>query len=206
MKLDKYFFGFKKEIFICSCYIPPVSSPYYDEDFSKLESEVYKVSAKGNTLIMRDLSARISNKVDFIEWESTPHVSFQNILSDDYCHDINLRSNYVDKVFNTQGQCLIDLWITSQLRVLNGRFVGDPCGNYTCHKSYGASTVDYALTDVDLINVLTFFHVSNPTYLSDHSQISVHVNCKINEHYSPNYNINHFINYSYKWESISRDN
>ena len=54
---------------------------------------------------MRDLSARISNKVDFIECESTPHVSFQNILSDDYCHDINLRSNYVDKVFNTQGQC-----------------------------------------------------------------------------------------------------
>ena len=29
---------------------------------------------------------------------------------------------------------------------------------------------------------------------------------KINEHYSPNSNINNFINYSYKWESISRDN
>lgn len=132
MKLDKYFFGFKKEIF--TCYIPPVSSPYYDEDFSKLESEVYKVSAKGNTLIMGDLSARISNKVDFIECEYTPHVSFQNILPDDYCHDINLRRNYVDKVFNTQ--CLIDLWITFQLRVLNGSFVGELCGKYTCHKSY----------------------------------------------------------------------
>ena len=132
MKLDKYFFGFKKQIF--TCHIPSVSSPYYDEDFSKLESEVYKVSAKGNTLIMGDLSARISNKVDFIECEYTPHVSFQNILPDDYCHDINLRRNYVDKVFNTQ--CLIDLWITSQLRVLNGRFVGDLCGKYTCHKSY----------------------------------------------------------------------
>ena len=94
---------------------------------------------------------------------------------------------------------------TSQLRVLNGRFVGDLCGNYTCHKSYGASTVDYALTHVDLFNVFIFFHVSNPTYLSDHSQISVHVNCKINEHYSPNSNINNFINYSYKWESISKD-
>jgi hypothetical protein len=132
MKLDKYFFGFQKEIF--TCYIPPVSSPYYDEDFSKLESEVYKVSAKGITLIMGDLSARISNKVDFIECEYTPHVSFQNILPDDYCHDINLRRNYVDKVFNTQ--CLIDLWITFQLRVLNGRFVGELCGKYTCHKSY----------------------------------------------------------------------
>lgn len=53
MKLDKYFFGFKKQIF--TCYIPSVSSPYYDEDFSKLESEVYKVSAKGNTLIMGDI-------------------------------------------------------------------------------------------------------------------------------------------------------
>jgi hypothetical protein len=53
MKLDKYFFGFKKQIF--TCYIPSVSSPYYDKDFSKLESEVYKVSAKGNTLIMGDI-------------------------------------------------------------------------------------------------------------------------------------------------------
>lgn len=89
--------------------------------------------------------------------------------------------------------------------MLNGRFVGDLFGNYTCHKSYGASTVDYALTDVDLINAIKYFHVSNPTYLSDHSQISVHINCKINEHYSPNSNINNFKNYFYKWESISKD-
>lgn len=130
---------------------------YYEEDFSKLESEVSKVSAKGYVLIMGDLNARISNKVDFIECESTPHVSFQNILPADYCHDIkNLRRNSVDKVFDTQDQCLIDLSIASQLRVLSGRIVGDLFGNYTCHKSYGASTVDYALTDVDLINAIKF--------------------------------------------------
>lgn len=52
MKLNKYFFGFRIDIFICVCYIPPVSSLYYEEDFSKLESEVSKVSAKGNVLIM----------------------------------------------------------------------------------------------------------------------------------------------------------
>jgi hypothetical protein len=33
----------------------------------------------------------------------------------------------------------------SQLRILNGRFMGDFLGNFTCHKSYGASIVDNAL-------------------------------------------------------------
>ena len=130
-------------------------------------------------------------------------MSFQNILPDDYCHDINLRRNYVDKVFNTQ--CLIDLWITSQLRVLNGRFVGDLCGKYTCHKSYVQVLSIMFWPMWTLLICSHFFHFSNPTYLSDHPQISVHINCKINEHYSPNSIINNFINYSYKWESISKD-
>ena len=56
-----------------------------------------------------------------------------------------------------------------------------------------------------LLMRLNFCHVSYPTYLSDHAQISVHINCKINEHYSPNSHINDFINYSYKWESTSKD-
>jgi hypothetical protein len=45
-------------------------------------------------------------------------------------------------------------------------------GNVTCYKSNGASTVDYALADVDLLKNINFFQVSDPSYLLDHVQIA----------------------------------
>ena len=36
IKLDRNHFGFQKDIYICACYVPLVSSGYYDEDFSVL--------------------------------------------------------------------------------------------------------------------------------------------------------------------------
>jgi exonuclease III len=69
LKLDKVFFGLEKDLFICACYIPPVNSPYYDDDFLKLETEISQVYDKGNILLIGDLNARIANRSDFIENE-----------------------------------------------------------------------------------------------------------------------------------------
>ena len=133
IKLDKTFFGFKTDLFICACYIPPVTSPYYDEDFVKLEQEISKIPNKDNILIIGDLNARISNTSDYIEDEADIHSSIQNILPENYNPDFNIKRNSMDKILNIQGQNLIDLCIASRLRVLNGRFVGDLFGNFTCH-------------------------------------------------------------------------
>jgi hypothetical protein len=46
--------------------------------------------------------------------------------------------------------------------------------NWGIIKPNGTSTVDYALADVDLINNINFFQVSEPTYLSDQAQTAVH--------------------------------
>jgi hypothetical protein len=59
------------------------------------------------------------------------------------------------------GQNLVDLCIASKLRMLNGRVIGDMLGIFTFHKLHGAITVDYCLTDVDLINIIIFFQVSD---------------------------------------------
>lgn len=89
--------------------------------------------------------------------------------------------------------------------MLNGRFIGDMFGIFTCHKSYGASTVDYCLADVDLINIIKKIQVSDPSYLSDHSQISVHIKCKTTlENNKTAKKLNPVLK-SYKWESISKD-
>jgi hypothetical protein len=69
LKLDKVFFGLEKDLFFCACYIPPVNSPYYNDDFFKLETEISQVSDKGNIFLIGDLNAKIANRSDFIENE-----------------------------------------------------------------------------------------------------------------------------------------
>jgi hypothetical protein len=109
-----------------------------------------------NILIAGDLNARILNHIDFIVNESikkcNSHETLEYLLPDNDNTDYNINRCSVDKILNAQGQQLIDLCIASQVRVLNGRFVGDSVGNVTRYTSNGAtSTVDYALADVDLL-------------------------------------------------------
>ena len=74
----------------------------------------------------------------------------------------------------------------------------------TCYKPNGTtcSTVDYTLASVDLVNSVNFFQVLYPSYLSDHVQIAVYLNCNM---LIPNMNLNYKPNVlkkSYKWEHI----
>ena len=180
-KLDKFFFGFKKDLYVCACYVPPLSSSYYNEDFILLENEISKLSSKGNILVIGDLNARVSDHLDFINYENNINHELNNLLPDNYIGDIHINRNSLDKVFNPQGKQLIDLCVASQLRILNGRFIGDWLGNLTCFKHNGASTVDYALSDLDLMSSIDYFHIGEPSYLSDHVQISVIIKCNINQ-------------------------
>lgn len=151
-----------------------------------------------------DLNARISNHLDFIENENV-HNTLQDMLPEDYVQDFNFNRNPQDKVFNSQGQQLIDLCIASQLRVLHGRFVGDSLRNMTCFKSSGSSTIDYALASVDLINSISFFQILDPSYLSDHAQIVVFLKCNISiQNISRNYKSSS-IDVIFKWENISKE-
>lgn len=198
------FFGLEKDLFICACYIPPVNSPYYDDEFLKLETEISQVSDKRNILLVGDLNARICYRSDFIENEDELSGTLQNILPDEYICDFNINRNSVDSVFNSQGQQLLDLCIASQLRVLNGRFIGDMLGNMTCYQPNGTIIVDYALANVDLVHFVNFFQVLDP-YLSDHAQIAVYLNCNM---LIPNMNLNckpNVLKKSYKWEHISKE-
>lgn len=118
---------------------------------------------------MGDINARILNCLDHIVNKNISHESLENLLPDNYYLYFNIQRYSVDQIFNSQGQQLIDLCIASQFRTLNDRFVGDSVGNFTCYKDNGASTVDYALVDMDLLKNIDFIQVSDPSYyLSDH--------------------------------------
>ena len=92
LKLDKTFFSFEKDLYICACYIRPVNSVYYDDDFSKLEDEISKVMSNStcNILIAGYLNARISNHIDFIVNESNSHETLEYLLPDNYNTDYNI--------------------------------------------------------------------------------------------------------------------
>ena len=205
LKLDKIFFGFTKDLYICACYIPPVNSPHYDDDYIRLENEISQVSNRGNILVIGDLNSRIGNHLDFIDNEDQIHSTVQDLLPDDYSTDFYIEKNSLDNIFNAQGQQLIDLCIASQLRILNGRFIGDIFGNMTCFKPNGSSVVDYALTSMDLINCVNFFQTENPTYLSDHCQIIVHLKCKLDNQNVNCYTKCNTIESIFKWENVSKE-
>ena len=75
----------------------------------------------------------------------------------------------------------------------------------TCFKPNGSSVVDYALASMDLIDYVNFFQTENPTYLSDHCQIAVHLKCNLNnKNLSCNTKCN-TIESIFKWENVSKE-
>ena len=66
------------------------------------------------------------------------------------------------------------------LRILNGRLLGDSLGRSTFHGKNGTSTVDYIIMDQEFIEYTKYFIVDQPIFLSDHSMISTWIDTTIN--------------------------
>ena len=62
-----------------------------------------------------------------------------------------------DKNVNTNGKHLADLCMINNLKILNGRNIGDLVGKYTCYHYNGSSTVDYIITETDLFDKVRYF-------------------------------------------------
>ncbi|CAG2231196.1 unnamed protein product [Mytilus edulis] len=91
-----------------------------------------------------------------------------------------INRNNQDTSVNTVGTKLLDLCLSSRLRLLNGRFLGDSLGYYTYMSSSGFSTVDYAVVSESLLSSVKYFKTNDFTYLSDHVQITLYMKCSIN--------------------------
>ena len=80
-----------------------------------------------------------------------------------------MERNSQDKVVNKRGEDLLDLYKSLDLRIPNGRNIGDPFGNYTCLKWNGNSVVDYLLTSKGIFDQVPTFKVETfHPMLSDH--------------------------------------
>ena len=202
LKLDKTFFGLCQDLYICGIYIPPLNSPHYDNEFEHLESEINLLTGKGRIFITGDFNSRTSKELDFILDDEVAE-NMSHILPDNYISDYYLPRKSLDKVLNSQGKELLNLCASAQLRLLNGRYIGDVLGNITCYNAKGCSIVDYAAASVSLLSSVKYFIVKNPACYSDHCQLVTYLDCHVKKNNVQSDYLKQ--EFSFKWTKLSKN-
>ena len=92
-----------------------------------------------------------------------------------YCPDTPLDRKQLDKKSNLHGSLITVTSICKnhQLRILNGRFLGDSLGYFTFFNQSSQSTVDYMLSLNKLFYDIKYFQLHPPNENSDHCPVSV---------------------------------
>jgi hypothetical protein len=83
-------------------------------------------------------------------------------------------------LLDTRGNELVEFCISNQIRMSNGRVLGDLCGNYTCYTANGTSIVDYTLVSESILDQILYFNVNNfiPTISDCHCIIEWSMSAK----------------------------
>ena len=150
------FFGLSQDVYLCAVYIPPISSPHYDNNFISLEGEVSTFSSKGKIVLIGDFNSRTGQNPDFIEKDSSQINDFDGIdlLPPDYVTDTELKRVNQDFIINSHRIFFLNLCLSSRLRILNGQFLGDSLGYFTYMSNNGFSSVDYARVSCPQLHIL----------------------------------------------------
>ena len=116
---------------------------------------------------MWDLNARTGNQLDYIEGDGEIPLQFPFPYTiDQECPRVSK-----DSFVNTQGKCLLDLCISSGMRILNGRHEGDSNGELTCFTTNGSSVLDYVVASSEIMHIIEDFSINPLTLCSDHCPI-----------------------------------
>lgn len=80
-----------------------------------------------------------------------------------------LRNIQIPQTTNSYGKSLLEICTSSQLRILNGRTIGDSVGKATYHNYNGTTITDYCICSASFLNNILNFQVGDfsPT-MSDH--------------------------------------
>ena len=115
-----------KPLYICFTYIKPYFSKEVSEEiFFHLESEINSYIQKGEVLVCGDFNARTGGLSDQTSHDSV-RVNFSDCpLPQNYTPDQTKSRNQLDTKSNLHGKLLTDICKSHNLRILNGRFLGD---------------------------------------------------------------------------------
>ena len=175
VKLCKEDFELKEDIYIGFVYIVPRQSchvdTYLEDRFQVVENQVQHYKSKGHVMLLGDFNARTAQQLDFIQNDSGKHLPGEDWYDVDY---VNRGRVSKDLIYDRdQGQKLLDLCIGNQMRILNGRTLGDITGKMTCYRPMGASVVDYVVCQEPLLPLVNYCQIHDfKGDLSDHCMIS----------------------------------
>ena len=169
IKMDKDFFNLENHLYVCAVYMKPsLNKVDSEENFNRFSSTVSKYSVTGNIMLMGDFDARTGTEPDFIQSERNYEHRHTIPLPEDYIYD-NVCNRYNrDSIVNHHGACLLDLCKESNLKMLNGRHMGDAVGDFTFYNINGQSTIDYFIVSDCLLTEAVFFNILPPNDFSDH--------------------------------------
>ncbi|CAC5392082.1 unnamed protein product [Mytilus coruscus] len=153
-------------------------------------------------MILGDFNARTGNLEDFIR-NNDDDCNYYVPVSEEYESDKIKQSRLSnDNKSCSRGKELLDMCISSQIRILYGRAFGDYQGKFTSYQYNGNSVIDYCLVTEDFIENVLYFHVDDPIHrLSDHAKVSVRLLASVQVNCLKE-NLDDFP-MKFKWETIS---
>ena len=142
-----------------------------------LQKEISSFSSIGGEIILGgDFNSRLGEKHnDYILSDTNEFLPIDSSVTET---DIFTFRNSQDKKTNTNGKQFVDLCMVNNLKILNGRKIGDLTGKYTCHQYNGSSVVDYIIVEPNIFEKINYFQVLPLTTYSDHCQIIANLDIK----------------------------
>ena len=203
--LDKSFFSLKKDTLLITCYIPPQSSKYLRKNeiqpFDDLNSLLCETADKFDMIICGDFNSRTQTINDSLLCNSIPGIDM-SCNSDNTDQNIPPRNNK-DTHQNGYTASFMDILSQADLRIANGRCLGDIYGELTCVNYNGASTVDYFVLNRQLLTSVISLKVRPLNEFSDHRPLTLllktHITCSAEQatfSFEP-------VPQSYKWDTSS---
>ena len=122
----------------------------------------------GNIMLTGDLNARTGVLPDFNKHDAKAFVP----LPMEYRPDFNWMRCNTDRTVNSYGKELLNLCVSSNLRIVNGRIGGDKdLGASTCFTPRGSSLVDYFVASIHFFELISDFSIGDLCEHSDHCPI-----------------------------------
>ena len=187
LRLDRKFFHFEEDLYICAVYIAPVNSTNAiakrTDYFNDLTVTTNKYMNMGNVLLAGDFNSRVGSE----DHDDDQDLSFiSHMLPVPEPTSEIPRGSSCDQVINPNGRKLIHFCQSMNLKIGNGRCPGNYLGNFTCFANKGASVVDYLISDCQMLSKVKCMKVLPPDFTSVHTPISTTLSCHTTLHDSSN--------------------
>ena len=142
--------------------------------FSTLEKEIAHFNSIGNVITCGDFYARTGSCQDGIV-KSIRDNEFIT-LPNDYQIDNLQKRLLLDTKTNRYKKRFLDLLLSTDLRILNGRILGNLSGSFTCFEWIGCSQTDYFLAMKDIFPLFNYLKDEQKTEYFYHCLVSCGLN------------------------------